>query len=1022
MPVCGGGLFAVRIRTTSLAPIALPSTHRHLSQLGSVDLQCRFVAQPIRNQNPVLLESRRKGPQSTLFRHTEVIILKVSREYATGSAAIEHWSTGPVKKTSDISNQAFRSLNAEDAKKVLLLAPGIEESPASSKSRPKESNPGLRSGIPPPRLFATGPQKIQATILDNQGVVQQVSGDLPKTELLASWGIQPRDLRKIAPDQHLSPDILVRDRAIVISLLHARAVVTFEKVFLVPPLDRSEISNVNLLLYELEAATRHPSREPFEFRVLEAVLISVVRSLQHELEDKHVRRIATILERLEVRVEANSLKGQRVVFSKLVCSSGNRPSCTSFTNSERVLSTNSTELLIVSKEFSSFGQKANSVYLTLQEVLLNDEDLAGLFLTAKQLQKPRAISDHWEAELLLETYLKQLEEIVRRYEEVRDHVKHTEDVVGIVLDSVRNDLLVFEMKLITATTGIACGSLIASAFGMNLVNSMENSNIAFLVVSALGLSTVLGGELLNNSIQNPAYLASRPDSQYRELEAKVATLGDKHQVTLQELEQCKRKISRLKRERGLLLDKIRSLSKPGELSSDSGLSSSDDDFLPTKSASPSKTVRGGKKSAAPKAVRTSRDRVTHPQPLSPVDEYGNGSASGATSSKGRRSKPARKLQTVPRDAEGNLVYPFQVGAVAVHSLGRVEFERDSYHSRAYIFPIGYRTSKRYMSIHDPQAETNWIQTIEDGGDAPRFVLTPEDKPDEIITGASCSAVWTQLIRGGTGYKIRGRDFLSNSVSGPEHFGLAIPTIKHLIQELPNARQCKYYDFQVWDAAGTLVDKKDDAVAPPPAKRPRKRKAAESHQADASGGSPAPSPSGTPAPTSPDLSITNSHADDQLSAVSLLPPPFLPSGVSENRVGIVGVSTPNRPVSGQLIAVGQQSPSLPGATRPDGSILAGLSANRGNILRPDDPTLRISSREPESFVSLQLGGHSASDDRYRGHSIKIHSSAASESGDGDRSDMDGVEILVPNGKRSEHVNSVDGASEEDEEEADELPDA
>ncbi|KXS20520.1 cora-domain-containing protein, partial [Gonapodya prolifera JEL478] len=362
------------------------------------------------------------------------------RNYASGAApSIENWSTGPDSGDPDPSLSTYITPNGQD--------------------QPQKPLSGPMSGIPPPRMFATGPQKILATVLDSHGVVQQVAGELPKTELLSSLGIQPRDLRKVAPDQHLSPDILVRDRAIIISLLHCKALLTCEKVYIVPPLelDLVEAGNMNLLLFELETATRRPpNREPFEFRVLEAILISVVRSLQVELEDKHVKRINKILERLEVKVDASSLK----------------------------------ELLILSKEFGSFGQKANSVYLAVNEVLNNDEDLAGLFLTAKHLQKPRAISDHWEAELLLETYVKQLEEIVRRYEEVRDHIKHTEDVVGIVLDSVRNELLVFELRLVTFTTGISCGSMLASYFGMNLLNTYETSNLAFLGVSLFGLVLV----------------------------------------------------------------------------------------------------------------------------------------------------------------------------------------------------------------------------------------------------------------------------------------------------------------------------------------------------------------------------------------------------------------------------------------------------------------------------------------------------------------------------------------------------
>jgi magnesium transporter len=119
-----------------------------------------------------------------------------------------------------------------------------------------------------------------------------------------------------------------------------------------------------------------------------------------------------------------------------------------------------------------------------------DEDLAAMYLTAKKAGSPRDASDHEEIELLLESYLKQTEEIANKASTLISHMKSTEEIVQIMLDTNRNSLLLFELKLTVATMSVGTGALIASLFGMNLKNFMEDDPIAFGAVSAATLFTV----------------------------------------------------------------------------------------------------------------------------------------------------------------------------------------------------------------------------------------------------------------------------------------------------------------------------------------------------------------------------------------------------------------------------------------------------------------------------------------------------------------------------------------------------
>ena len=74
-------------------------------------------------------------------------------------------------------------------------------------------------------------------------------------------------------------------------------------------------------------------------------------------------------------------------------------------------------------------------------------------------------------------------------------------------------------------------------------------------------------------------------------------------------------------------------------------------------------------------------------------------------------------------------------------------------------------------------------TILDGGDGPKFQIIPSDVPDQVIIAGTATGAWSSIVRRAN--QIRERQH-SNSVSGPDFFGLGQNTIKHLIQQLPGA--------------------------------------------------------------------------------------------------------------------------------------------------------------------------------------------------------------------------------------------
>lgn len=106
--------------------------------------------------------------------------------------------------------------------------------------------------------------------------------------------------------------------------------------------------------------------------------------------------------------------------------------------------------------------------------------------------------------------------------------------------------------------------------------------------------------------------------------------------------------------------------------------------------------------------------------------------------------------------------------------------------------------RRYLSTIDPNVEVVYHCSILDGGDGPKFQIVAGDNQTKPIIAGTATGAWSMIVK--TANQIRNRQH-SNSVSGPDFFGLAQNTIKHLIQGLPGADQLRDYVWQNFHEGG-----------------------------------------------------------------------------------------------------------------------------------------------------------------------------------------------------------------------------
>ncbi|KAE8150037.1 hypothetical protein BDV25DRAFT_140228 [Aspergillus avenaceus] len=356
------------------------------------------------------------------------------------------------------SSTLFSRASHTKSRPLLRRLFGLRQSKANTEPKlHRPSGPALIDDTTPEGNIrglaakASNELRLRCTEFDNNGNVTLVNGEFRKSELIAKYGLLPRDLRKI--DSSTLPHILVRPSAILINLLHLRVLIKADRVLVFDAYGSTDSYMQSLFVYDLEGKLRQKQSQgagalPYEFRALEAVLISVTTGLEEEFNG--VREpVVRVLRALEEDIDRDKLR----------------------------------HLLIYSKRLGTFEQKARLVRDAIDDLLEADDDLAAMYLTERAEGVQREEDDHQEVEMLLESYHKVCDEIVQASGNLVTGIRNTEEVVKAILDANRNSLMLLDLKFSIGTLGLATGTLFSALYGMNLKNFIEESDFGFGGVS-----------------------------------------------------------------------------------------------------------------------------------------------------------------------------------------------------------------------------------------------------------------------------------------------------------------------------------------------------------------------------------------------------------------------------------------------------------------------------------------------------------------------------------------------------------
>ncbi|KAM4014901.1 transforming growth factor beta regulator 1 isoform 1-T2 [Anomaloglossus baeobatrachus] len=186
------------------------------------------------------------------------------------------------------------------------------------------------------------------------------------------------------------------------------------------------------------------------------------------------------------------------------------------------------------------------------------------------------------------------------------------------------------------------------------------------------------------------------------------------------------------------------------------------------------------------------------------------------SKKKRVSEGARHrwVRPILLDPCGRPVFPIVLDGLTVYSLGEIVSNRSSFHDRTAIYPVGFCSTRVFVSMRSPDQKCLYTCQIKDGWSGPQFEIVPEDDPQNSIianSAANCHAALLKSIGA-----VRGHIITSQENAGEYFFGFTHPTIQNLIQSSPGARKCVNYEwvkFEVWRSGEGPVPQEMSEMSP-----------------------------------------------------------------------------------------------------------------------------------------------------------------------------------------------------------------
>ncbi|KAH9772381.1 hypothetical protein WN944_020021 [Citrus x changshan-huyou] len=332
--------------------------------------------------------------------------------------------------------------------------------------------------------------------------------ELDKTTIMRHCSLPARDLRLLDPLFIYPSTILGREKAIVVSLVQIRCIITADEVILMNSLDGCVVQYYLELCKRLQTNKDQADDLPFEFRALELALELTCMSLDAQVKELGME-IYPVLDELASSISTLNLEHLRRLKGHLL----------------------------------ALTQQVQKVHDEIEHLMDDDGDMAAMYLTEKK-QRLDSSSDGYtqtnissldrvvsksapvspvgsisgaqklqrafssivtskhgslissssnrenveQLEMLLEAYFVVVDNTLSKLLSLKEYIDDTEDLINIKLGNVQNQLIQFELLLTAATFVATIFAVVTGVFGMNLKASVFDYPSAFhwvLVITGL---------------------------------------------------------------------------------------------------------------------------------------------------------------------------------------------------------------------------------------------------------------------------------------------------------------------------------------------------------------------------------------------------------------------------------------------------------------------------------------------------------------------------------------------------------
>jgi magnesium transporter len=188
------------------------------------------------------------------------------------------------------------------------------------------------------------------------------------------------------------------------------------------------------------------------------------------------------------------------------------------------------QLVPIKDSLQSFEIHVKQSLECLTQLLNNDDDMLRLLLTEQREAEARgeevSHERHEDVELLLEEYARQLTNILFEIHYLLQRLQSKQEFASLALAGYRNRLIRMNLYLALAGLSLGVGTTVAGFFGMNLINGLEDSPVAFNSVIMLTTLTGVGVAAACSSYVSGKTMQNRAKDRLDEIDTLTGALSD----------------------------------------------------------------------------------------------------------------------------------------------------------------------------------------------------------------------------------------------------------------------------------------------------------------------------------------------------------------------------------------------------------------------------------------------------------------------------------------------------------------